>query len=328
MQAAPLSMATVCEEAAPLRRSRSVGLRGRYGDSEECLAGSVPSASFRIVERNTFWELDVDIDDDESVVGEDRSDSGFEKDECRSEPSSDATTEVPSTLWSEQASEGNETDHEDEPNSPIAACPQVDLGVGHVAMFYYVPTVMVASPEAQVFNMNCSAAQPKKHSPSAWSVQQKRSTSQSDIRTTIMIQNVPAECTNTMLVEMLDSAGLSGKYDLVYAPTDFRTYTAFGYAFVNLTSHKNAVLAMDTLNGLVCPTWSKQKVAFEVCWCESHQGLKVHVKRYQNSPVMHPNVLDEYKPLIFNKGVRQPFPPPTKNIKEPRLRRSNPTDAQ
>jgi len=143
-----------------------------------------------------------------------------------------------------------------------------------------------------------------------------------------MIQNVPAHCTNTMMVEMLDSAGLSGKYDFVYAPTDFRTYTAFGYAFVNFTTNKNAVQAMDVLGGLFCPTWSEQKVAFEVNWCEAHQGLKVHVNKYQNSPVMHPSVLEEYKPLIFKNGLRQKFPPPTKVIKEPRLRRSNPSEAQ
>lgn len=143
-----------------------------------------------------------------------------------------------------------------------------------------------------------------------------------------MIENVLSDCTNTMMVEMLDSAGLSGKYDFAYAPTDFRTYTAFGYAFVNFTSHQNAVLAMDLLDGLICPIWSDHAVAFEVGWCESHQGLKVHVKRYQNSPVMHPSVLEQYKPLIFKNGSRQPFPPPTKNIKEPRLRRSNPSVAQ
>jgi RNA recognition motif-containing protein len=184
-------------------------------------------------------------------------------------------------------------------------------------MFYYVPAVMVAAPMV-----------PATQDLPARSAQKKKAKSNKDTRTTLMIQNVPAQCTNTMMVEMLDSAGLSGKYDFVYAPTDFRTYTAFGYAFVNFTTNKNAVQAMDVLGGLICPTWSEQKVAFEVNWCEAHQGLKVHVNKYQNSPVMHPSVLEEYKPLIFKNGLRQPFPPPTKAIKEPRLRRSNPAEAQ
>jgi hypothetical protein len=243
-----------------------------------------------------------------------------DKDDCVSEPSSDVTTRPPSTLWSEQASEGSESDHEDAFPEPFPSPPgqQGNCAVGQVAMYYYVPAVMVAAPPMVPTTQNLPAR----------SAQKKKAKSNKDTRTTLMIQNVPAQCTNTMMVEMLDSAGLFGKYDFVYAPTDFRTYTAFGYAFVNFTTNKNAVQAMDVLGGLICPTWSEQKVAFEVNWCEAHQGLKVHVNKYQNSPVMHPSVLEEYKPLIFKNGLRQPFPPPTKAIKEPRLRRSNPAEAQ
>jgi RNA recognition motif-containing protein len=241
-----------------------------------------------------------------------------DKDDCTSEPSSDVTTHPPSTRWSEQASEGSESDHEDAfQESYPPPCQRGNSAVGQVPMFYYVPTMMVAAPVA-----------PAAQNTPARNVQKKKPKSNKDTRTTLMIQNVPAQCTNTMMVEMLDSAGLSGKYDFVYAPTDFRTYTAFGYAFVNFTTNKNAVQAMDVLGGLICPTWSEQKVSFEVNWCEAHQGLKVHVNKYQNSPVMHPSVLEEYKPLIFKNGVRQRFPPPTKVIKEPRLRRSNPSEAQ
>ena len=322
MDAAALSMSIPCEEAAPVRRSRSVGLRGRYGDSEECLAVSSDACGFRLVERNTFWELDMeDLDGELEDTGFNQ-DEQFElrvdKDDCMSEPSSDVTTCPPSTLWSEQASEGSESDHEDAfQESFQPPCQQANSAVGQVAMFYFVPAVMVAAPVA-----------PAAQNLPVRSAQKKKSKSNKDTRTTLMIQNVPAQCTSTMMVEMLDSAGLSGKYDFVYAPTDFRTYTAFGYAFVNFTTNKNAVQAMDVLGGLICPTWSEQKVAFEVNWCEAHQGLKVHVNKYQNSPVMHPSVLEEYKPLIFKNGLRQPFPLPTKAIKEPRLRRSNPSEAQ
>lgn len=320
-----MTMSIPCEEAAPVRRSRSVGLRGRYGDSEECLAVSAEACGFRLVERNTFWELDIeDLDGEvEDVASEE--DIEFElridKDDCTSEPSSDVTTHPPSTRWSEQASEGSESDHEDAfQESYPPPCQHENSTVGQVSMFYYMPAVMVAAPMAP--------AMPAAQNLPARSTQKNKKKSNKDTRTTVMIQNVPAHCTNAMMVEMLDSAGLSGKYDFVYAPTDFRTYTAFGYAFVNFTTNNSAVHAMDVLNGLICPTWSEQKAAFEVNWCEAHQGLKVHVNKYQNSPVMHPSVLEEYKPLIFKNGLRQKFPPPTKVIKEPRLRRSNPSEAQ
>jgi RNA recognition motif-containing protein len=276
------------------------------------------------VERNTFWEVDIeDLDgDSEDYAFDLQTECEFElrvdKDDCMSEPSSEVTTRPPSIRWSEQASEGSESDHEDAfQESFPPSCKQGNSAVGQVPMFYYMPTVMVAAPLV-----------PASQNLPARSAQKKKPKSNKDTRTTLMIQNVPAQCTNNMMVEMLDSAGLSCKYDFVYAPTDFRTYTAFGYAFVNFTTNKNAVQAMDVLSGLICPTWSEQKVAFEVNWCEAHQGLKVHVNKYQNSPVMHPSVLEEYKPLIFKNGLRQQFPPPTKVIKEPRLRRSNPAEAQ
>jgi hypothetical protein len=259
--------------------------------------------------------LDQELDEvDEEITYELRVD----KDDCMSEPASDVTTQPPSTLWSEQASEGSESDHEDAFQESFPSPSQRGTPpVGQVQLFYYMPAVMVAAP-----------ATPATQNHPARSAQKKKPKSNKDTRTTLMIQNVPAKCTNIMMVEMLNAAGLSGKYDFVYAPTDFRTYTAFGYAFVNFSTNKNALQAMEALGGLICPTWDEQKVAFEVNWCEAHQGLKVHVNKYQNSPVMHPSVLEEYKPLIFKNGLRQAFPPPTKAIKEPRLRRSNPAEAQ
>jgi len=218
------------------------------------------------------------------------------------------------------ATDDGMSDHEDAFQESVPPCPQGDA-VSQMAVFYYVPAVMVPAPMVPV-------QQPLQQPLPSRSTPAKKAKSNKDTRTSLMIQNVPADCTNTMMVEMLNSAGLSGKYDFVYAPTDFRTYTAFGYAFVNFTNNKNAVQALNVLGGLTCSTWSEQKTALEVNWCETHQGLKVHVNKYQNSPVMHPSVLDEYKPLIFKNGVRQPFPLPTKVIKEPRLRRSNPTEAR
>jgi len=55
----------------------------------------------------------------------------------------------------------------------------------------------------------------------------------------------------------------------------------------------------------------------EVSWSGPHQGFKAHVERYRNSPVMHRSVPDAYKPIIFQDGVRQDFPRPTRKIKAP-----------
>merc|ERR1712187_1092030 len=58
----------------------------------------------------------------------------------------------------------------------------------------------------------------------------------------------------------------------------------------------------------------------EVCWSEPLQGLETHCDRYRNSPVMHELVPDEFRPVLFDQGVRIPFPAPTKRIRPPRTK--------
>lgn len=47
------------------------------------------------------------------------------------------------------------------------------------------------------------------------------------------------------------------------------------------------------------------------------QGLVAAIDRYRDSPVMHKNVPERYKPCIFQNGIRVCFPPPTKLISMP-----------
>jgi len=146
-----------------------------------------------------------------------------------------------------------------------------------------------------------------------------------DEQTTLILKNIPSSCTTAMLVDMLNSEGFKGSYDFVYVPTDFRSLSAFGYGFVNLVSYGDAVRMMQSLDGY--GGWASTGISsMEVCWSMRHQGLDLQVKRFQNSPVMHPSVPDEIKPMIFTDGVRSFFPEPTKQLREPRARRPT-TDA-
>jgi hypothetical protein len=310
-----------CEEAKVLRRRcRSADVRGRYGvlcdvepvDSEEC--------GFRLVEKHTFLEVEFDSEPHtgcELVCKEDKFDW---------ETASNVTTETPSTD-ARCSSEGSESDAEGESFGLPSMCPP-----GHFEAQQFQPLAIVGVLQPAIFCMQSfEVAAPevpkrkKRVTVSAWGAEKKKKMSKGkESFTTIMIKNLPGKCTNVMMMEMLDSVGLQGQYNFIYAPTDFRNYTSFGYAFVNLVSHDVALQAMEALEDWVCPTWGEQATAFEVCWSEPHQGLHTHVKRYQNSPVMHPDVLAEYKPLLLKNGVVQRFPAPTKRIREPRLRRSCP----
>jgi len=66
--------------------------------------------------------------------------------------------------------------------------------------------------------------------------------------------------------------------------------------------------------------------AAEVFWSSPHQGKDMHVERYRNSPLMHKDVPDWHKPILFENGERIDFPPPTKRLKEPRVRSSRKKD--
>lgn len=122
-----------------------------------------------------------------------------------------------------------------------------------------------------------------------------------------------------MIVELLNCQGFAGHFDFVYAPVDFQNCESLRYASVNMTSHGAAASAISRLHGIM--VWEEEEL--EVSWSLPLQGLASHIRRYQNSPVMHTCVPDEYKPVILRNGVRQPFPAPTRSIKKPRMR--NPT---
>lgn len=139
-------------------------------------------------------------------------------------------------------------------------------------------------------------------------------------KTTVMLRNVPYNCPRDSVVKMMDEAGLRGLYDFIYLPIDFRSRSGFGYAFINMVSFEAAEKFFSLFNGFSDWPMRSQKIA-EVTWSEPSQGLHVHVERYRNSPVMHDAVPDEFKPAMYENGIRAAFPGPTKAIRVPRFRR-------
>lgn len=139
--------------------------------------------------------------------------------------------------------------------------------------------------------------------------------------TTVMLRNIPNRYTQNTLLALIDETEFKGRYDFVYLPMDFRNGVNLGYAFVNLLVHEDALRLMEKFQGFVGWSFDSAKVC-EVSWAHPHQGYEEHIERYRNSPVMHPNMPDEYKPMVFKDGARIPFPPPTKAIRAPKLRPS------
>merc|ERR1719157_533678 len=139
-------------------------------------------------------------------------------------------------------------------------------------------------------------------------------------RTTVMLRNMPNNYTRDMLLELVDSLGFEACYDFAYLPVDFKSQAGLGYAFINFVSSAEAQRCFDEFEGFSDWKVPSEKVC-TVTWGSPYQGLEAHVERYQNSPVMHHSIPDEWKPVLFDQqGLRIPFPAPTKAIKTPKVR--------
>jgi len=139
-----------------------------------------------------------------------------------------------------------------------------------------------------------------------------------DIRTTVMLRNLPNQYKRDMLLDLLDGEGFAGLYDFAYVPVDFKSKCSLGYAFIDLVDHDVARRFFSKLHGF-CKWVIPSRKTCEVAWSGPHQGLPAHIERYRNSPVMHESVPDIYKPAIFKDGERLPFPPPNKKLRAPRV---------
>jgi hypothetical protein len=136
-------------------------------------------------------------------------------------------------------------------------------------------------------------------------------------RTTIMLRNLPSDFSRDSIADVLDQEGFKSKYDFVYMPMNFKTWAVFGYGFVNFVTPMDARQAKDYFQGFSWPGVSKE---IEVVWSDAQQGLEALVERFRSSPVMHDAVPDAVRPAVYQGGVRDAFPPPTKPIKMPNMR--------
>lgn len=135
-------------------------------------------------------------------------------------------------------------------------------------------------------------------------------------RTTVMMRNLPNDYKRDVIVELIESKGFKGCFDLVYLPIDFERGAGLGYAFVNFVDTEAAERFLKCFSGFKNWAVTTGKVC-EVMW-SGLQGLKAHVERYRNSPVMHESIPDEFRPALFKDSQRIPFPQPTKKIRAPR----------
>jgi len=140
-------------------------------------------------------------------------------------------------------------------------------------------------------------------------------------RTSVMLRNLPSGFSCRKLLHLLDSLGFLGRCDFVYQPVNFETMTCLNHAFVNLVIPADAERLREQLDGFSDWAVPSESVC-QVVWNDKHQGLAALVDRYRNSPVMHPDIPEECKPILLSAGRRTQFPPPTQRVKSPKFCRS------
>uniref|UniRef100_A0A7S2MJI6 Mei2-like C-terminal RNA recognition motif domain-containing protein n=1 Tax=Zooxanthella nutricula TaxID=1333877 RepID=A0A7S2MJI6_9DINO len=140
-------------------------------------------------------------------------------------------------------------------------------------------------------------------------------------RTTIMLRQLPRGLSRDVLVHTLNAMGFAGRYDLAYLPVSFSTGMGLGYAFVNLVSPSHVPAVWAALDGFAQWGGVPCEGTCSVAWSDPNQGLASFVERYRNSPVLHMDVPDLWKPALYGvQGVRLAFPQPTRQVKAPKVR--------
>ncbi|KAJ4906577.1 Protein MEI2-like 2 [Raphanus sativus] len=81
-----------------------------------------------------------------------------------------------------------------------------------------------------------------------------------DIRTTLVIKNIPNKYTYKMLVAEIDEKH-KGDYDFLCLPIDFKNKCNMGHAFVNMVSPLHIVPFQQTFNGKIWEKFNSGKVA-------------------------------------------------------------------
>ncbi|KAF4450601.1 hypothetical protein F53441_6262 [Fusarium austroafricanum] len=140
-----------------------------------------------------------------------------------------------------------------------------------------------------------------------------------DVRTTIMLRNIPNKVDQPLLKRIVDASSF-GKYDFMYLRIDFANDCNVGYAFINFVK---AEYIIDFFQARANKRWNcfkSDKVA-EISYA-TIQGKDCLVQKFRNSSVMLE--AEHYRPKLFHTihgddptvvGQEEEFPGPDNQSK-------------
>ncbi|KAL3638299.1 hypothetical protein CASFOL_017670 [Castilleja foliolosa] len=115
-----------------------------------------------------------------------------------------------------------------------------------------------------------------------------------DIRTTLMIKNIPNKYTSKMLLAAIDETH-KGTYDFLYLPIDFKNKCNVGYAFINMVYPSHIITFFEAFNGKKWEKFNSEKVAY-LAYARI-QGKTALVSHFQNSSLMNED--KRCRPILF-----------------------------
>jgi len=145
-----------------------------------------------------------------------------------------------------------------------------------------------------------------------------------EMRTTVMLRNIPNQMQVEEIKAMLDHV-VFGKYDFLYLRIDFAKATNVGYAFVNFVKPTDVIPFVDRYAGKRWQPTNRRQVELSFA---TVQGYDCLIAKFRNSAIMDEFV--GYRPKLFftyqtaptpdKVGIEAPFPGPDNLSKKQRSR--------
>ncbi|KAF2854426.1 hypothetical protein T440DRAFT_275477 [Plenodomus tracheiphilus IPT5] len=194
------------------------------------------------------------------------------------------------------------------PNSPHRNKPRVD---DHGRLVGYRPAIVDKFVPHSALEYRHPADQHNR-------VRRERILDGGDVRTTIMLRNIPNKLDWMSLKAILDNICF-GTYDFLYLRIDFKTGCNVGYAFINFSDVRGMISLIDHIEGHPWAGFRSSKAA-EISYA-TIQGREALVSKFRNSSVMQetpfcrPRLFYTYAEaevigLLRATGTEQGFPRP------------------
>jgi hypothetical protein len=142
-------------------------------------------------------------------------------------------------------------------------------------------------------NLNCNQNKPSSEEENMISIY--KILQRLDMRTTIMIRNIPNKYSMTCFLEEVDK-DFNGKYDIFNLPLDYKNNCNLGFAFINFIDPMYIIMFYELYKGKKWTKFKSDKIC-ELAYAKI-QGRKELIEHFKKSCMM--NLSEDKRPLIKN----------------------------